>query len=538
LLGAIDVLLPGERNTLRGPATDLADELSRLEVVSDDIDLSAVGGLDVKIEDEQVATEETGVDDIVGLRLSGRASAALDGDDLPIGDLVLESTGAEPSELDVEEAESTEFEFPMVAVEDDGRWYVSLFHTAAEQLRQQSTDEEIPAQGVTPTGGDSPEDAFDAFIGGIETLDLEAIIASLNPDEFQALQRYAPLFLDEAQAELDALDAQLSIDEPAYDVTGDGDTRSISISAVKATVTVDGETADVAFEDGCLRVTPPEGEGEPFDTCELTEDASTMDEIFGEESEELQSFIEELRAAFGDYVNPGFIVKQVDGSWYLSPMATLSEQVLAVIRAFDREEIESIVEMSSELFDDFITGVPGVAPFPDEFLDDDEAFPDITIPDITVPDLTIPDLTVPDLTFPDDSGPPLTIPDFTTPDDSEAAATCFAAETGTDAAACYDALVQTGEISPSTVPVVLRAPQCGLADLYWSGELYSLADADFIAAVEPAAPCFQALVADGTLGEFDLPLELSHPQCLEGRNWYLASDDEAYFDRLLECAYG
>ena len=65
-----------------------------------------------------------------------------------------------------------------------------------------------------------------------------------------------------------------------------------------------------------------------------------------------------------------------------------------------------------------------------------------------------------------------------------------------------------------------------------------MTDAEFTAAIATAAPCFQALVTDGTLDEFDLPLELSDPECLEGRNWYDAADDDAYFDRLMECAYG
>ena len=540
MLGVIDVLLPGERNTLRQPASDLADELRRLEVLSEDASLSDVGGLDVVIEEESVDTTETSVDDIVALQLSGRASATVAGDDLPIGDLVLDNAGADPSELDVEETDAEAFDIPMVAVEEDGRWYVSLFHTAAEELRKQATDEEIPAEGVIPTGGDSPEDAFDAFVSGIETLDMEAIIASLNPEEFQALQRYAPLFLEEAQAELDNVDAELSIDDPEYEVSGEGDTRSVSISYFKGSITVDGETAELVLEDGCFRVIPPEGEGEPFDTCQLAQDTGGLDDFFGEDSEQVQELIDELGVAFADYENPGFIVKQVDGSWYLSPMATMSEQVLAVIRALDREEIENVGERAAELFDDLIRGVPGVPSFPDEFLEDDVVDePDTDPPTadtVTPDDQPEPDETMPDFTIPDFG----TLPEITFPDgdDTEAAAECFAAETATDAVDCYDALVQTGEISPSTVPVFLRAPECGLSDLYWSGELYSLSDAEFIAAVETAAPCFQALVADGTLGEFDLPLELSHPQCLEGRNWYAASDDETYFDRVLDCAYG
>ena len=88
-------------------------------------------------------------------------------------------------------------------MEEDGRWYLSLFYTSAESAREEAGDEDIPEEGVTPDGGDSPEAAMDAILDAVEDLDLEAMIAALDPDEMQALQRYAPLFLDDAQAELD-----------------------------------------------------------------------------------------------------------------------------------------------------------------------------------------------------------------------------------------------------------------------------------------------------------------------------------------------
>ena len=60
-----------------------------------------------------------------------------------------------------------------------------------------------PSEGIAPAGGDTPEAAMDTFLDAVADLDLRAMVAALNPDEFEALQRYAPLFIDEAQEELD-----------------------------------------------------------------------------------------------------------------------------------------------------------------------------------------------------------------------------------------------------------------------------------------------------------------------------------------------
>ena len=49
VLGAMDVLLPGERRTFRQPMTDIMAELRRLEIVAKDADLGHVGGTDLEI---------------------------------------------------------------------------------------------------------------------------------------------------------------------------------------------------------------------------------------------------------------------------------------------------------------------------------------------------------------------------------------------------------------------------------------------------------------------------------------------------------
>jgi hypothetical protein len=113
---------------------------------------------------------------------------------------------------------------------------------------------------------------------------------------------------------------------------------------------------------------------------------------------------------------------------------------------------------------------------------------------------------------------------------------CWIESEATDAAACFDTLVAGGEIQAVDVPWYLRYPECGLAELGWNGEYYGLADDEFVAAVEEAAPCFQALVDSGEANEVDLPVELIRPDCLFGRNWYNATDD-AYLQQFEECAF-
>ena len=517
VLGMIDVLLPGERETLREPVTDLTAELQRLEVLSDEADLSAVSGVDIVLETEAARADATNVDDIVNVDITASGSGRVDGEELPIGDLILDNVDTDLSELDsqgsAEEGED-ELRFRLTAVEEDGRWYLSLFHSLAETIRAEASEPvDIPSEGIPPVGGDSPEDAVDAFLAGVETLDVETMIATLNPNEFQALQRYAPTFLDDAQAQLDeaVADSEVSVTiaDPEYSVSGSGDTRSLSIDYFRVDVVAEGETVTTEFEDGCWTAT---GDGQEVNTCDLAGEMPSLDEMF-EDAEPVRELLATLEETFADYENPGFIVKQVDGQWYLSPFATGSEQMLAALRALDRDEIDRIIEAVPDAFDEAV-GEDGA-------FDLDEAFGEEVTEEAELAPATTLEPNEPSTETTVDPG-----------------AVCFTEPTGEEAGACFRELIDAGEIETSYAPIYVLYPECGLAEVYWSGEYASLPDAEFIALVEETAPCFQRLVRRGEITEGDLPLELSNPECLNGRNWFTAIEDEEFSDAVFDCAYG
>jgi hypothetical protein len=513
VLGAIDVLLPGERETLREPVTGMIDELRRLEVLSSDADASAVAGVDIVFEDERVEVAETNVDDIANLDIFATASATVDGEQLPIGDLLLDNIDSPLSELDADAPpEGGDSPLEITAVEEGGRWYLSLFHTIAEANRQAQVDPpDIPEEGLEPLGGDGPEDAVDAILTGLEQLDVATIVAALNPEEFQALQRYAPIFLESAQDSLDqSLEESgltIEIADPEYTVSGSGDTRSLSFDYARVDLSADGESVTVELEDGCWRVVGP---AEEVNSCELSANMPALEDTF-EDPDAVQDLLTTFEEVFAGYEDPGFIVEQVDGQWYLSPFATLSEQLLAVMRALDRDEIELLQDEIGAV----VEANGGDISIGGTMIDEDFA---------TSETLPTPE------TVPTDGSVPTTIED--------PAGVCYVESTGEAASVCFQELIDSGEIEPSSVPIYVRFPECGLADVFWSGDYTTLPDADFTAIIEETAPCFQQLVASGEVDEDDLPLELSHPECLDGRNWFTAIEDEEFSDAVFECAFG
>ena len=518
-LGVIDLLLPGERDTFREPMIEFVDHLSRLEILSDDADLSKIGGLDIQFTDVSVREEPTNVADISNVYLSGSSTVSVDGDAVPLGDLLIDELfDGERPDMDAE-PESAEFEDTrLTVVERDGRWYLSAFYSVAEQARTDSgSEDDIPETGVEPAGADSPEGALDQLFAAVSTLDLEDMIATLDPSEAEALQRYAPLFLDEAQSELDDLGIDWSISDTAYTVTGEGSRRSVSVDALTFDATIaDLGTIRAELADGCVTATADlDGEQEEVTWC--TDDAT--DSVFegmgiGDDEAATRLF-EVLDEALADYEPGGVAVHEVDGAWYVSPIRSYFDIFNDLLGALDADELRDIVDAGS----DFVDSVFG--DFGDPFSESlDLPFDESADP---MPDAT--EDTVFEL--PTDPG------DSTEDGSMDAYSACFGELDAAAGVACLNAGVDAGTIDPMFVPPHFRFTECGVAEAYWS-DIYSMTDAEFVALVEAASPCFLDVVASGRAEAWEVASELLAPQCLEGKNWYTTYEED-YNDRFYEC---
>ena len=543
ILGVIDLLLPGERETFGEPMKEMVDELQRLEVVSDGASLEGIDGIDVELADRSVDVTATNVDDIANITMSASATVSVNGDDLPVGELLTDNFGDVFAEIEgVEQSESgLAFSLPVTAVEQDGRWYISGMYTIAENARQAAGFDEIPSEGIQPKGGDSPEGAIDAVLAGVEQLDLSTIIGAINPNEAEALQRYAPLFLGDAQDALDELPLTWEVTDTEYDVSGSGSTRSVVVKSAH----IEGEIQDPSGEssetvpfsaeyaDGCYTA---EAQGETVDTC-----ASGQPGDFGDLEDVLAEFgageaFDDMRAVWADilsdYEQPGITVKEVDGEWYVSPIATAFDQFFAVTHALDRDELEQAADAISQAatsFEDMYTNEL------DDLYNGDGTFD--TLPPLdTIPGDTIPDDTVTDDTNPDDTVPG----DDSSPGDAEDAySDCLASGTAEAARDCIVAGIDAGVIPDYYLPVELQFLECGVGDVYIGlTSEYEMSDDEYTAMLVAANTCFAGLIADGSVEEYLVPPEYLRPECAEGRNpWSFDSDDDGLFDRWLDCIY-
>ena len=380
------------------------------------------------------------------------------------------------------------------------------------------------------------------MLDGVEQFDVGKIIAAINPNEAQALQRYAPMFLDDVEPLLADIPFSWQVTNTEYDVSGSGSERSVSINTLRIDGNAEGDPFSIVIEGGCVVA---EGGGERLDSCELQEDLPTTDDLFGDTSE-IAEITAELEEVFADYEQPGLTVQQVDGQWFVSPLGSGFDQVLALLRALDRDEVDRLIETTTRLVDEFageFGDFTGLDDLDDGFpgLEQTPVFEETVDPQLGEP-------LIEEQAGPDDAdgsiGVPADLDGDADLDDFElqqqVAESCNEFADVADVSSCLSENVELGVLPPYYYTVELEFPECGVAEVSLGRvPLFTMSDQDYTAMISTASLCFQALIESGTVDVADVPPEYLRPACGDGRNpWnFDQEDNDAVFDAWLTCVY-
>jgi hypothetical protein len=355
VLGVMDQLDPGERDALREPFTDLVDELNRLDVLHD-ADLADVGGVELEVSDLELSSDVVR-DDVARVRIDdGKATTSVDPKDLPLGGFIEDLGGDDlrsDSSGDTTDL-STGDDF-IATVKRGGRWYVSIGYTIAEQAREQAhaTFDEM-GPGITPAGADSPEDAVRRLVDAGVALDAKGVVALLSPHELGALQDYAGLWTGGIEGA--EPDAEITVSKLDLDSTTSGDRGTVFVR--DAVVEGSGDGATFRYADGCLDITeangvdPETGEEGPQHQ-QVCNGADPFESLKSLGSLGLGD-VEPPKLSFeGKQAELGIAVERVDGKWYVSPVRTVLDGLVAELRLFQRDDLTKLKDYVSDVFGSF-----------------------------------------------------------------------------------------------------------------------------------------------------------------------------------------
>ncbi len=353
VLGVLEALPPSEREVLEGPIEDIVDELKRLDILSGDADLRDLAGVEAEVDDLELSSQRIR-DDLAEVRIDrGTITTSADPARLPLGGFTRDVAGddlsqARPSGPEQDDLSSDDPQDVMVAVREDGRWFVSFWYTVAELARRESdAPPPDPAQRVDPNGAGSAEEAVDGFLRAAVGLDLRRMIELLPPDEARALHDYAPLFLDEAQEAGADFRRSVDIDITQLDLRTagqDGDRAMVQVERLGFDGAIPEEDLRISYRDGCATLGPLTGRGRTERFCPGE---------FGEGAPELFSrFLpDDVEAPQLEVAQPelGIATVREDGRWHVSPTRTVLDNILATLRVLDRDDLRALRELFEEL---------------------------------------------------------------------------------------------------------------------------------------------------------------------------------------------
>lgn len=341
-IGVAESLEPTERRILIDALEEAKTQSQRVELTDDGLDLHAVEGVDLAVDDLQLTTttldDETTAVDITSGRISSRAQLSK----MAIGPVIQEVIDRNEADgMRVDDASTDEIDLAgtrLVAVERGGEWYVSAMFSLAEQIRLDGSPVAAypaPDAAIAAVGADSPEAAVREGIAAATKADVRRLIELTPADEARVLHTYGPILVDQAKGE----DPDISIDDLELKVSDASDGRK-KVTATSMTMTVESEwDKQVTTYDG---------------TCSTTTWEVTDPEAYGYGDDGLPSEFKQcdnedtILSPFGLFnvfyapASVGIIVEQHDGKWFLSPTGTIVENTVGSLAGLDVDAVRRL----------------------------------------------------------------------------------------------------------------------------------------------------------------------------------------------------
>jgi hypothetical protein len=335
VIGLMETLAPGERDLMIDTAVPMLEELKRLEVLQPQTDLKGVKGLSLKFNGQTYSITTVAV---------SAGSVTTSGDPRQLFGNTLSQFFGEDAQPETSTEDFGKTPLRLATIKRDGRWYVSFTYSVAEAGRRSSGEAMPPkADAVQPAGAANPEAAVREMLDAAASLDARKAIALLDPDEFGALQDYAPLFLADAEREAARAKENYSLSFPNLGLTSqqDGKTAKVQVTKWSADfklIGVDSAGLQFLVDGDCISIT---SEGDTKKRC-----GKELPKLVSDFTGETDAETEDLLGKYdtGWLSNPSqsgsMITVQRKGKWFIAPMRTGMNAWVDALRGLNPEDLK------------------------------------------------------------------------------------------------------------------------------------------------------------------------------------------------------
>ncbi len=328
LLGMMEQLAPGERNLLIESGVPILEELKRLDVLSPSTNLNAVDATKVTFAG-QTFSETPLRDDIATVRISGGTVTTSGSATKLFGKTLKKFAG--DSLTDAPQKTENFAGVTITTIKRNGHWYVSGAYSIAEAVRVES-GKPMPteAQSIAPAGADTPELAMRQMIEAAGALDARKAIALLDPEEFGALQDYAPLFINDVEKNAAKVRSKYTVSFPNLQIaaTKNGSTAQVKITNMSVDLTIpdlDGKAIHTVIDGDCVSISIAEKSSK---RC-----GAEVGKLFNDLSDRQDSSYPYQDFKLDQGKQAETTVVQRNGKWFIAPIRTVLSSVLVKMKS-------------------------------------------------------------------------------------------------------------------------------------------------------------------------------------------------------------
>ncbi|HJQ47965.1 MAG TPA: flagellar basal body protein FliL [Amycolatopsis sp.] len=351
IVGVAESLAPAESKLFTDPISDATSELKRLQVLDSSADPKALSGVQVKT--ENLTFDEAGAEQVndhvtITKLTAGTITITSDFSKLPLAKEFLDDAvpaadrpqGTDTETINIaDKVRESGKPVRIATVKVDGEWYPSLLYTIADYALQDA-HQKWPTTSIAANGAGSANDAVKQLLQAALDADVKRVIELLPPDEMAVLHDAGPAILDAMGKDAEPTGAKI-LDLQTQTSAVSGGTRA-TLTSVKFEAP-SGEQYAVTKDGSCYNAT---GEGQTQRIC-ADQLAQQMESgIPTSLPSDAQAVLEHLATGMLSQ-GLGVITTQVGGKFYVSPLRTITEQGMTVLRSLQPGDITAVIKAAN-----------------------------------------------------------------------------------------------------------------------------------------------------------------------------------------------
>jgi len=363
-VGVADQLDPAEATLFADLNGQFLTELKRLEILKPSANATSLTGSKITMTGLTYGPDPDQINDhVTVVKLTGgTVTVTSDLSQLPLTDKIKNAAGDKLDDMKTntktynitDEVQKLGHPIRIATVNREGKWYPSLFYTAADYgVQEAKLGNPTKADYIAPTGGTSPEDAMDQVLKASTTGDYDGLIAMLPPQEMGALHDYGRLLTKTLESN-GSLRSQrnplgaVKFSDATWNVDDVSGGKLVSLKTLTAAL---GREKVVVTRDAAAGSLTVAVSGQPAVT--VTKD--TVGEYIAKNMNgssssspmdpQLQKIIGQ---EFQQVIGIGAVMTQDGGKWYLSPVRSYAEIFVKLLKGLEPADVDYLISLAKK----------------------------------------------------------------------------------------------------------------------------------------------------------------------------------------------